>query len=116
MDIQMPRADGIETSRELYRRYRTGERPTIIALTANATAGDREKCQQAGMLTHIAKPILPNDLATALMSTAPLSKNTVSSSSNAGANSTSTSTSGSSNNNINIENGTTSSGANSFSI
>jgi len=72
MDIQMPRADGIETSLELGRRYVDGERPTIIALTANATANDREKCLQAGMFSHIAKPILPNDLATALMSTSPL--------------------------------------------
>ncbi|TGZ80051.1 hypothetical protein EX30DRAFT_308148 [Ascodesmis nigricans] len=67
MDIFMPRADGIETSRELYRRYPDGERPAIIALTANATASDRERCHEAGMLTHVAKPILPNDLATALM-------------------------------------------------
>ncbi|CUS15016.1 unnamed protein product [Tuber aestivum] len=72
MDIQMPRADGIETSLELRRRYVDGEKPTIIALTANATAADRERCQQAGMFSHIAKPILPNDLATALMSTSPL--------------------------------------------
>ncbi|KAG0127843.1 hypothetical protein HOY82DRAFT_490020 [Tuber indicum] len=72
MDIQMPRADGIETSLELRRRYVDEEKPTIIALTANATANDRERCQQAGMSSHIAKPILPNDLATALMSTSPL--------------------------------------------
>jgi len=72
MDIQMPRADGIETSLELRRRYVDGEKPTIIALTANATANDREKCQQVGMSNHIAKPILPNDLAAALMSTSPL--------------------------------------------
>jgi CheY-like chemotaxis protein len=72
MDIQMPRADGIETSLELGRRYADHERPTIIALTANATASDREKCHDAGMRMHIAKPILPNDLATALMSVMPL--------------------------------------------
>jgi CheY-like chemotaxis protein len=72
MDIQMPRADGIETSLELARRYTPSLRPTIIALTANATASDREKCHEAGMQTHIAKPILPNDLATALMSITPL--------------------------------------------
>lgn len=75
MDIQMPRADGIETSLELRRRYADDERPVVIALTANATAGDKEKCHAAGMLTHIAKPILPNDLAAALMSTTPLTKN-----------------------------------------
>lgn len=74
MDIQMPRADGIETSIELGRRYADHERPTIIALTANATASDREKCHDAGMRMHIAKPILPNDLATALMSVTPLNR------------------------------------------
>lgn len=74
MDIQMPRADGIETSLELRRRYADDERPVVIALTANATASDREKCHAAGMVSHIAKPILPNDLAAALMSTNPLAK------------------------------------------
>lgn len=74
MDIQMPRADGIETSLELGRRYKDHERPVIIALTANATASDREKCHAAGMRTHIAKPILPNDLVTALMSVSPLNR------------------------------------------
>lgn len=69
MDIQMPRADGIETSIELGKRYGDGERPAIIALTANATASDREKCAEAGMRTHIAKPILPDDLAAALLAT-----------------------------------------------
>lgn len=71
----MPRADGIETSLELQRRYEDNERPIVIALTANATADDREKCYAAGMLSHIAKPILPNDLAAALMSATPLVRN-----------------------------------------
>ena len=74
MDIQMPRADGIETSLELGRRYKDHERPAIVALTANATASDREKCHAAGMSTLIAKPILPNDLAAALMSVSPLNR------------------------------------------
>ncbi|KAF3312157.1 His Kinase A domain containing protein [Orbilia oligospora] len=72
MDVQMPRSDGIETSRELMKRYPDSQRPTIIALTANATPSDREKCLQAGMLSHIAKPIKPDDLAAALMSTKPM--------------------------------------------
>jgi len=68
----MPRSDGIETSIELHKRYNDMERPTIIALTANATASDKEKCMQAGMLSHIAKPINPNELAAQLMSIKPL--------------------------------------------
>ncbi|KAF3933514.1 hypothetical protein ABW20_dc0103708 [Dactylellina cionopaga] len=74
MDVQMPRSDGIETSRELMKRYPDSQRPTIIALTANATASDREKCLQAGMLNHLAKPIKPDDLAAALMSTKPMAR------------------------------------------
>ncbi|EPS38277.1 hypothetical protein H072_8057 [Dactylellina haptotyla CBS 200.50] len=74
MDVQMPRSDGIETSRELMKRYPDSQRPTIIALTANATPNDRDKCLQAGMLSHIAKPIKPDDLAAALMSTKPVSR------------------------------------------
>ncbi|EWC44471.1 hypothetical protein DRE_06739 [Drechslerella stenobrocha 248] len=74
MDIQMPRSDGIETSRELTKRYPDSQRPTIIALTANATASDREKCLHAGMFSHIAKPIKPDDLAAALMSTKPMAR------------------------------------------
>lgn len=68
----MPRSDGIETSIELHKRYNDMERPTIIALTANATASDKEKCMQAGMMSHIAKPINPNELAAQLMSIKPL--------------------------------------------
>lgn len=72
MDIQMPRADGIETSIELGKRYSDAERPTIYALTANATASDRDRCAEAGMSTHIAKPILPAELERALLATQPL--------------------------------------------
>jgi osomolarity two-component system, sensor histidine kinase CHK1 len=67
MDIQMPRLDGLGASRELTKRYEEDRRPTVIALTANATATDRAQCLEAGMKQHLAKPILPNDLAAALM-------------------------------------------------
>ena len=74
MDVQMPRADGLSTTRELYKRYADGKRPIVVALTANATASDREECHRVGMAMHIAKPILPNDLAAALMSVQPLAR------------------------------------------
>ena len=73
MDVQMPRKDGIQASADLYKIYpNPKERPTIVALTANATAGDKEKCMDAGMSSHIPKPILPEELARALKNVVPL--------------------------------------------
>ena len=75
MDVQMPRKDGIQASVDLFEIYpHQKDRPTIIALTANATAGDKEKCMNAGMTSHIPKPILPDELARALKSVVPLKK------------------------------------------
>ena len=65
MDVQMPELDGLEATRRI--RSRWPDRPVwIIAMTANAMAGDREACIAAGMNDYISKPIRPAELMTAL--------------------------------------------------
>jgi CheY-like chemotaxis protein len=63
MDVQMPEQDGIETTRAIrLREAQRGGHVPIIALTAHAMAGDRDRCLAAGMDGHVTKPIVSKKL------------------------------------------------------
>ena len=74
MDVQMPEMDGLEASRRICARWPRGQRPTIIAMTANAMQGDREMCLEAGMDDYVSKPIRPDELIKALLKVTPLAQ------------------------------------------
>jgi signal transduction histidine kinase/DNA-binding response OmpR family regulator/HPt (histidine-containing phosphotransfer) domain-containing protein len=66
MDVQMPEMDGLQASRLINQEWSVTERPRIAAMTANAMAGDREMCIEAGMDDYLSKPIQVRELRTAL--------------------------------------------------
>lgn len=67
LDVQMPVMDGFEVAREVRRREAGGEgHLPIVALTARAMKGDRERCLDAGMDSYVSKPFHAEDLLAAL--------------------------------------------------
>ncbi|MFM8233195.1 MAG: response regulator [Candidatus Methylopumilus sp.] len=59
MDMQMPIMDGLEATKTIRQKFSKNDLP-ILAMTANASDADRDKCLEAGMNAHITKPIDPN--------------------------------------------------------
>ncbi len=62
MDIEMPELDGVEATRQIRAQQNGGQSPYVIATTANAMEGDRERYLQAGMDGYISKPLRINEL------------------------------------------------------
>ena len=74
MDCQMPLLDGFEATRRIREAERgSGHRLPIVAMTANAAEGDRERCLAAGMDDYLSKPIVRETLAALLRRHVPLS-------------------------------------------
>ncbi len=63
MDVQMPEMGGLEATRRIRERERiSGGHIPIVAMTANAMVGDRERCLESGMDDYVSKPVLPEEM------------------------------------------------------
>lgn len=62
MDVQMPEMDGLAATRAIREGLSPVDRPVILAMTAHAMQGDRERCIEAGMDDYISKPVRPQEL------------------------------------------------------
>jgi signal transduction histidine kinase/ActR/RegA family two-component response regulator len=62
MDVRMPELSGLEAAKQIRKLWPASQQPKIIAITAYALEGDREKCLAAGMDDYISKPVKMEDL------------------------------------------------------
>ena len=69
LDVQMPEMDGLSVAREVCRIYDKSSRPRMIAMTANALQGDRERCIDAGMDDYLSKPVRKEEILQRLKAT-----------------------------------------------
>jgi CheY-like chemotaxis protein len=70
MDVQMPEMDGLAATRQICQEWEPSQRPYIVAMTAGAMEGDRQKCLAAGMDEYITKPVKVTVLQTILQNLA----------------------------------------------
>jgi signal transduction histidine kinase/DNA-binding response OmpR family regulator len=63
MDVQMPEMDGLEATQKIRQRFGESVGPKIVAMTAFALAGDKEKCLKAGMNDYLSKPFVSEQVA-----------------------------------------------------
>jgi signal transduction histidine kinase/DNA-binding response OmpR family regulator len=66
MDVHMPKMDGFSATERILQQWSAAQRPKIIAMTANAMAGDRDRCLTIGMDGYVSKPVCVHELATAI--------------------------------------------------
>ena len=66
MDMQMPLLDGLGATQRIRAELPATRQPRIVAVTANAMKGDRERCLAAGMDDYVSKPLRKEDLEAAL--------------------------------------------------
>ena len=66
MDIQMPVMGGLEAAEQVRKALKVKDAPWIVAVTANAMGGDRERCLAAGMNDYISKPLKVDQVKAAI--------------------------------------------------